>query len=130
MDGETTDEREIAFLMGSAHREAIARAFSHAGKPYDFEFDFFSSDKLVCTELVYRAYDGFISFPLKNIMGTRTLPAIEFVRKYSAERGSPSAQFDLIFCLEGDGPAGCARAVDEARFLQTLQLPGSDLFLQ
>jgi hypothetical protein len=111
-------------------REAIARAFSHAGKPYDFEFDFFSSDKLVCTELVYRAYDGFISFPLKNIMGTRTLPAIEFVRKYSTERGTPAAQFELIFCLEGDGRAGCARAVDEMRFLETLQLPGSDLFLQ
>ncbi len=111
-------------------REAIARAFSHAGKPYDFEFDFFTSDKLVCTELVFRAYDGSIQFPLRNIMGTRTLPAIEFVRKYSAERGTPGAQFEFICCLRGDREAGCARFVDESGFLHTLDLPGSDLLMK
>ncbi len=111
-------------------REAIAKAFSHAGKPYDFEFDFFSSDKLVCTELVYRAYDGVIHFPLQNIMGTRTLPAIEFVRKYSTERGTPGAQFEFICCLQGDRDAGCACFVEEAGFLLTLGMPGSDLLLK
>lgn len=110
-------------------REAIARAFSHAGKPYDFEFDFFSSDKLVCTELVYRAYDGPIQFPLKKIMGTTTLPAIEFVRKYAAERNSPAAQFAFVCCLQGDAGAGRASFVDEAGFIRTLELPGSDLLM-
>lgn len=32
MDGETTDERAIAFLMGSAHREAIARSNAGVGR--------------------------------------------------------------------------------------------------
>jgi AraC-like DNA-binding protein len=32
VDGETTDEREIAFLMGSAHREAIARVSAGLGR--------------------------------------------------------------------------------------------------
>ena len=44
--------------------QAIRDAFSHQGKPYDFEFDFFSSDKLVCTELVYRSYEGLLHFEL------------------------------------------------------------------
>ena len=111
-------------------REAIARAFSHAGKPYDFEFDFFSSDKLVCTELVYRAYDGPIRFPLTSIMGTRTLPAIEFVRKFAGERGKPDAQFEFICCLCGDRAAGCAHFTDEAGFVGTLDLPGSDFLMK
>jgi 1-acyl-sn-glycerol-3-phosphate acyltransferase len=117
-------------LTQDQKREAIARAFSHAGKPYDFEFDFFSSDKLVCTELVFRAYDGHIHFPLKNIMGTRTLPAIEFVRKFAGERGTPGAQFEFICCLCGDRDAGCANPTDEAGFVATLNLPGSDLLMK
>ena len=37
---------------------AIERAAQHEGKLYDFDFDFFRSDRLVCTEVIYRAYDG------------------------------------------------------------------------
>jgi hypothetical protein len=38
--------------------QAISRAAHHEGKLYDFDFDFFRSDRLVCTEVIYRAYDG------------------------------------------------------------------------
>lgn len=35
---------------------AITDAFGHIGKPYDFEFDFNVTTRIVCTELVYRGY--------------------------------------------------------------------------
>lgn len=111
-------------------REAIARAFSHAGKPYDFGFDFFSSDKLVCTELVFRAYDGALQLPLQNILGTTTLPAVEFVRKFSLERGRPGAQLQFICCLQGDADTGKAEFVSEDQFVRTLELPGNDLLME
>jgi hypothetical protein len=46
-------------------RQSLSRAMTHAGKPYDFEFDFRRSDKLVCTEVVYRAYHGCHPFQFK-----------------------------------------------------------------
>lgn len=65
------------FFSKAAIREALARAVSHAGKGYNFDFDFFRSDHLVCTELIYRAFDGIngIPIPLKERMGRKTLSA-------------------------------------------------------
>ena len=44
---------------------ALGEAFGHLGKPYDFEFDFTVTSRIVCTELVYRCYHhrGPIQFP-------------------------------------------------------------------
>jgi hypothetical protein len=58
-------------------REGLRRALSHEGKLYDFEFDFSRSDRLVCTELVYRAYDGVgpIRMELRRRAGRLTFSA-------------------------------------------------------
>ena len=105
-------------------RECIARAFTHVGKPYDFEFDFFSSDKLVCTELVYRSYDGEIDFPLVTLLGTRTMPAIELVRKCAKEKGTPQQQLEFVFFLEGSEFTGKAVMRSEEEFTRTLHRAG------
>jgi hypothetical protein len=91
---------------------AIERAVQHAGKMYNFDFDFFNSDRLVCTEVVYRAYDGVgeLRFPLQERAGRKTL----------------SAEDLLDFALDNDafepvaifGVAGCENEVlhgDEVR---------------
>jgi len=56
---------------------ALSRASAHAGKSYNFDFDFFRSDQLVCTEVIYRAYDGIDNkhIPLQERMGRKTLSA-------------------------------------------------------
>jgi hypothetical protein len=107
-------------------KEAIARAFNHVGKPYDFEFDFFSTDKLVCSELVYRAYDGDIHFPLVDVMGRKTLPPVEIVRQCLRERQT-HPQFSFVAFLDGDETKGRAAFASEETFYSTATRSGFDL---
>ena len=107
-------------LTDDARRECIARAFAHAGKPYDFEFDFFSTDKLVCTELIFRAFDGRVDFPLVEIMGMTTMPAMELLRKFQRELGTPEAQLELVSFLDGDEGTGTARFRDAGELIESL----------
>ncbi len=82
-------------------RRAIERGVVHEGKMYNFDFDFFSSDRLVCTEVLYRSYDG--------------LDGIRFPLTERARRKTLSAEDVLDFALEADafepvaifGVAGC-----------------------
>jgi hypothetical protein len=61
--------------------EALNRGLQHQGKGYDFSFDFSRSDRLVCTEVVYRSYDGIgpIRFPLIKRAGRMTLSGNDLV---------------------------------------------------
>ncbi len=54
---------------------ALGRVLAHEGKDYDFDFDFSRSDRLVCTEVVYRAFDGIggMQLPLTIRAGRPTL---------------------------------------------------------
>ena len=84
-------------------KEAIKRAFTFWNLPYDFEFDFTSTDKLVCTEVVYRAYggnSGTIKFDVENIMGRPTMPAVNLVRRFQKDRLAGQPQFEFIAFLE------------------------------
>ncbi|MEN8162663.1 MAG: YiiX/YebB-like N1pC/P60 family cysteine hydrolase [Acidobacteriota bacterium] len=80
---------------------ALARVSVHEGKGYNFDFDFFRSDRLVCTEVVYRAFDGLggIEIPLKERSGRPTLAAEDLLDLALAGRG-----FEAIAIC---GAAGC-----------------------
>jgi hypothetical protein len=56
---------------------ALARGFHFVGRPYDFDFDFSRSDRMVCTEVVYRSYEGVggVAFTLVRRVGRPTLSA-------------------------------------------------------
>jgi len=62
--------------------EAITRALFHDGKPYDFNFDLTRSDRLVCTEVVYRSFEGLagVSFSLTDRAGRKTLAAEDLLK--------------------------------------------------
>ncbi len=56
------DDSEVA--------DALSRAMSHEGKYYDFHMDFRRTDRLVCTEVVYRAYHAIGDLLFEPVAGT------------------------------------------------------------
>lgn len=118
-------------LFPAEIKEAIAQAFGNAAKPYDFEFDFDSRDKLVCTEVVFRAYGanlGPIRFPVKQILGRQTMPAIELVRKVKEESSADTAELHFVAFIDGDERTNTAIFREDAQaFFQTLDRPALTL---
>lgn len=100
--------------------EALGRALTHEGKLYDFEFDFFRSDRLVCTGVVYRGFHGVggLEFPITRRAGRPTFSSEDLLRMALDDRGyEPVAVF---------GAPGCERCVvqgDAARAALARTLP-------
>lgn len=63
--------------------KALSRGISHAGKLYDFVFDFAMSERLVCTEVIYRSYHGIgsIDFTLSTKAGRKCLSAEDLLNQ-------------------------------------------------
>lgn len=78
---ETLEVDELIIIRPDLSREDLAEGLKricvHEGKGYNFDFDFFSSDQLVCTEVVYRAFDGLgsIKFQLIERAGRLSISA-------------------------------------------------------
>lgn len=107
-------------------RIALGEAFGHVGKPYDFEFDFNVSTRLVCTELIYRCYHrrGPIEFSLLKRLGRFTLTADDIAFQF-LDRAEPSAPPDKwpfqLIALVLKRSAGEAEFVPPAQALDTLR---------
>ena len=89
-------------LTGEDVERAIARGLSHAGKLYDFVFDFATSDRLVCTEVIYRSYHGVgpVEFRLEPISGRYCLSAEALLNQ-----GIGAGWFDVVALLNVGGVA-------------------------
>ena len=61
--------------------QALVRGIKHEGKRYDFDFDFTRSDRIACTEVVYRAFEGVGSMRLQltTPMGRLTLSGCDLI---------------------------------------------------
>lgn len=94
-------------------RAAVIEAFSHVGKPYDFEFDFNVTTRLVCTQVIYRAYHGrgTIEFPLVKRLGRYTLSCDDIMRLFlersEIAEGASFAPFRVVALVlqSADGQA-------------------------
>jgi hypothetical protein len=107
---------------------AILRAFGYAGRPYDFDFDFRTDAALVCSELIYKAYEPGpgrqgLRLPLVEVLGRPVLPPSEIVRLLDVEFGTPAAQLELVRFLDGRGANGVAVEGDVQTFRGSWRRP-------
>lgn len=113
---------------------AVAESFRHWGKPYDFDFDFQTITALVCSELVFTAYDLPSAVgtrldlePLPNVMGRVTLPPNDIIARFDAEYGTDAQQFDFVAFLDGDEASGAATVGTVETLRASWQRPKWDL---
>lgn len=88
-------------LTDSDIDKALSKGLSHAGKLYDFIFNFATSDRLVCTEVIYRAYHGIgsIEFQLSTKAGRKCLSAEDFLNQAI---GNDWFDIVMLFGVEGN----------------------------
>jgi hypothetical protein len=102
------DEAQIA--------AALAQGLAHEGKPYDFNFDFTRSDRLVCTEVVYRTYEGVGAMHLELIRraGRLTLAGSDLISE-----GCRRVQFEPVALFAPAFAAGVLSGAAAAAILET-----------
>ena len=80
---------------------ALERALEHEGKLFDYSFDFRRADRLACTEVVYRAFQGAgeLAFELEHRAGRVVLSSEEILRRaVDGEGFEPVAVFGAPGC--------------------------------
>lgn len=113
---------------------ALARAFAYAGRPYDFDFDFQTDASLVCTELVYKAYEPGPDFKglqmqPQQIVGRLAIPANDIARAFDHEYQSAAQQWDMVLFLDGNERQKRATESNIANFRRSWQRPKWHLLL-
>ncbi len=100
---------------------ALARGFHYVGRPYDFDFDFSQSERLVCTEVVYRSFEGVggLGFALIRRAGRLTLSAEDLLLMALKEQG-----FQVVGAYAPGFATQFQRARDAVKVLkETMRMP-------
>jgi hypothetical protein len=109
--------------------EVLLAAFSHAGKPYDLNFDFTTDNQLVCSELVYKAYKvaGELPFVPEIVNGRLLLSPNRMVEQAVANMGDGSAPFSFVLFLDAREKSGDVVARDIEAFKASHMRPKWDI---
>ena len=87
-------------LTQEQRKTAILKAFGYAGRAYDFSFDFFTDDKIVCSELIHRAYDPMLKFDFEKMLGKEMVTPLGIGRKCAREHGQLDGQLNFVLFLD------------------------------
>ncbi|MCL7489383.1 MAG: hypothetical protein M8357_14550 [Desulfobulbaceae bacterium] len=115
--------------------QAIIRAFHYSGRPYDFNFDFRTDSALVCSELIYKAYEqsedsAGLSLPLTEVLKRPILSPNEMARLFDEEYGKKGHQFTMVSFLDGNEKELKAVESDVENFRKSWKRPKWYIWLQ
>ena len=88
----------------------VIQALSHLGKPYDFDFDFVTDNALVCSELVYKAYQDISQFSIvpQEFNGRPIVSPNQFAEKFTQDLEKGISELELVLFLDGNEKTGTA----------------------
>ncbi len=115
--------------------QAIIRAFHYSGRPYDFNFDFRTDSELVCSELIYKAYETTqdyegLSLPLTEVLERPLLSPNEIARLFDEEYEKDGQQFTLVAFLDGNEKEHKAVESDVENFRTSWKRPKWHIWIQ
>jgi hypothetical protein len=115
--------------------QAILRAFHYSGRPYDFNFDFQTDSALVCSELIFKAYEpggGMkgLRFPLSEVLGRRVSTPNSMVHQFDEQFGTNGAQADFVLFLDGFEKEKRAVESTQDMFQASWQRPNWHILIQ
>lgn len=112
--------------------QGLLTAMSHFRKPYDFNFDFTTDSKLVCSELVYKSYRDFpgITLTPAQINGRLLITPNSLVETFDSEYGTGKQQFDFVLFLDSSEKTGEVAPGDINSFRTSWKRPKWDLLMQ
>lgn len=115
--------------------QAIMRAFHYSGRPYDFNFDFQTDSSLVCSELVFKAFEpggGMqgLRFTISEVLGRKVSTPNGMVRQFDEQAGDSTAQADFVLFLDGFEKEKRAVESTAEQFRASWQRPNWHILIQ
>jgi hypothetical protein len=103
----------------------VTTAMTHLGKGYDYNFDFSTDNQLVCSELVYKAYQHIegIQLELQDFNGRLLLSPNSLAEKFDSELGTDEAELEFVLFLDGNEKTEDVVTRDAEAFRKSWQRP-------
>lgn len=105
---------------------SLISSFEEFGKPYDYNFDFDTTDVLVCSELVFNSYIEHLPykkglhFDVQMLSGRKMLTPLDIAKKFIKEKGTDKSELSFVYFLKGSEKNQSSRVASEDEFIETV----------
>jgi Permuted papain-like amidase enzyme, YaeF/YiiX, C92 family len=98
---------------------AILKAFSFVGRPYDFYINMESNDAFICTEVIYKSFEKSITFEVEKKLDRKIVFPNSVVKKFAHERQKANRELDFVLFYDLDLKTRKAYKSNEIEFAKS-----------